>query len=82
MDDSRWGIPFNAFLECRLAGIQVTDLTAFLERETGKIRVDLAHPSWTLFAQGFSRNSHGEPARTRAVDVVGEPRAAAGARGR
>ncbi len=34
MDDSRWGIPFNAFLECRLAGIQVTDLTAFLERET------------------------------------------------
>jgi sugar transferase (PEP-CTERM system associated) len=69
MDDSRWGIPFNAFLECRLAGIQVTDLTAFLERETGKIRVDLAHPSWTLFAQGFSRNSL-EGQLERAVDVV------------
>ena len=69
MDDSRWGIPFNAFLECRLAGIQVTDLTAFLERETGKIRVDLAHPSWTLFAQGFSRNSM-ESQLERVVDVI------------
>lgn len=57
MDDSRWGIPFNAFLECRMAGIEVTDLTAFLERETGKVRVDLAHPSWTIFAGGFTRNS-------------------------
>ena len=57
MDDSRWGIPFNAFLECRLAGVAVTELTAFLERETGKVRVDLAHASWTNFAGGFSRNS-------------------------
>jgi sugar transferase (PEP-CTERM system associated) len=57
MDDSRWGIPFNAFLECRLAGVAVTELTAFLERETGKVRVDLAHPSWTVFAGGFRRNS-------------------------
>jgi sugar transferase (PEP-CTERM system associated) len=57
MDDSRWGIPFNAFLECRLAGVAVTELTAFLERETGKVRVDLAHASWTNFAGGFNRNS-------------------------
>jgi sugar transferase (PEP-CTERM system associated) len=57
MDDSRWGIPFNAFLECRLAGVAVTELTAFLERETGKVRVDLAHPSWTMYASGFRRNS-------------------------
>ena len=57
MDDSRWGIPFNAFLECRMGGVQVTDLTAFLERETGKVRVDLAHPSWTIFAGGFTRNT-------------------------
>jgi sugar transferase (PEP-CTERM system associated) len=57
MDDGRWGIPFNAFLECRLAGVQVTELTAFLERETGKVRVDLAHPSWTMFAGGFRQNS-------------------------
>src|SRR5258708_3483983 len=34
MDDGRAGFPFEAFLECRLAGIAVSDLTEFLERET------------------------------------------------
>jgi len=69
MDDSRWGIPFNAFLDCRLGGVQVTELTAFLERETGKVRVDLAHPSWTMFAQGFNRNTL-QSRLERIVDVV------------
>jgi sugar transferase (PEP-CTERM system associated) len=69
MDDSRWGIPFNAFLECRMGGIQVTDLTAFLERETGKVRVDLAHPSWTIFAGGFTRNTL-QARLERVFDVV------------
>jgi sugar transferase (PEP-CTERM system associated) len=69
LDDSRWGIPFNAFLECRLAGVEVTDLTAFLERETGKVRVDLAHPSWTIFAKGFSRNN-AQAKLERAFDVI------------
>jgi sugar transferase (PEP-CTERM system associated) len=68
MDDSRWGIPFNAFLECRLAGVTVTELTAFLERETGKVRVDLAHPSWTMYASGFRRNSW-QSQLERVVDV-------------
>jgi sugar transferase (PEP-CTERM system associated) len=69
MDDSRWGIPFNAFVECRMAGVQVTDLTAFLERETGKVRVDLAHPSWTIFAGGFTRNTL-QAGLERLFDVV------------
>ena len=70
MDDSRWGIPFNAFLECRLAGVTVTELTAFLERETGKVRVDLAHPGWTMFATGFGfRRNSWQSQLERAVDV-------------
>jgi sugar transferase (PEP-CTERM system associated) len=69
MDDSRWGIPFNAFVECRMTGVQVTDLTAFLERETGKVRVDLAHPSWTIFAGGFTRNTL-QARLERVFDVV------------
>ena len=69
MDDSRWGIPFGAFLECRMGGIQVTDLTAFLERETGKVRVDLAHPSWTIFTGGFTRNTW-QARLERVFDVV------------
>jgi sugar transferase (PEP-CTERM system associated) len=57
LDDSRPEFPFEAFLECRLAGIAVTDLTEFLERETGQVRIDLVHPSWMVFSDGFTHNS-------------------------
>jgi sugar transferase (PEP-CTERM system associated) len=57
MDDSRAGFPFEAFLECRLAGIAVSDLTEFLERETGQVRIDLVHANWMVFSEGFARNS-------------------------
>jgi sugar transferase (PEP-CTERM system associated) len=57
MDDPRAGFPFEAFLECRLAGIAVTDLTEFLESETGQVRIDLVHANWMVFSNGFQRNS-------------------------
>ena len=57
MDDPLPGFPFEAFLECRLAGIAVTDLTEFLESETGQVRIDLVHAHWMLFSNGFQRNS-------------------------
>ena len=57
MDDPVGGFPFEAFLECRLAGIGVTDLTEFLESETGQVRIDLVHANWMVFSDGFQRNS-------------------------
>jgi sugar transferase (PEP-CTERM system associated) len=56
-DDGHGDFPFEAFLECRLAGIALTDITEFLERETGQVRIDLVHPNWMVFADGFNRNS-------------------------
>jgi len=57
MDDSRAPFPIDAFLQCRLAGIDATDLTEFLERETGQVRIDLVHPNWMIFSDGFRRPS-------------------------
>src|SRR6185312_7960594 len=57
LDDSRAAFPIEAFLECRLAGIEATDLTEFLERETGQVRIDLVHPNWMVFSDGFRSNS-------------------------
>jgi sugar transferase (PEP-CTERM system associated) len=54
MDDPLAGFPFEACLECRLAGIAVTDLTEFLESETGQVRIDLVHAHWMV---GLRRNS-------------------------
>ncbi len=56
MDDRRKSFPVHELLECRLAGVSVTDLVDFLESETGKVRLDVLNPSWFIFASGFSRN--------------------------
>ena len=55
MDDRRRAFPLLELLECRLAGIDVTELLTFLERETGRVRIDVLNPSWMIFGDGFRR---------------------------
>jgi sugar transferase (PEP-CTERM system associated) len=56
MDDRRRAFPLRDLLECRLAGIEVTELLTFLERETGRVRIDALNPSWMIFGEGFRRD--------------------------
>jgi sugar transferase (PEP-CTERM system associated) len=56
MDDRRRGFPIRELLDCRLAGVDVTELLTFLERETGRVRLDVLNPSWMIFGQGFRRD--------------------------
>lgn len=55
LDDRRGGLPVRELLECRLDGIDVTDVMNFLERETGKVNLELVQPSWFIFENGFRR---------------------------
>ncbi len=57
MDDRRRAFPAQELLECRVGGVVVTDLATFLERETGRVRIDVLNPSWLIFGRGFSRSS-------------------------
>jgi sugar transferase (PEP-CTERM system associated) len=57
MDDRRCGFPIAELLQCRLAGVDVTELLTFLERETGRVRIDVLNPSWMIFGQGFRRDT-------------------------
>jgi sugar transferase (PEP-CTERM system associated) len=69
MDDRRRGFPISELLQCRLAGIDVTELLTFLERETGRVRIDILNPTWIIFGQGFRR----DPLRritARALDLA------------
>ncbi len=69
MEDRRRGFPILGLLECRLAGIEVTELLTFLERETGRVRIDVLNPSWMIFGDGFRR----DPLRlfsSRMLDLV------------
>lgn len=69
MDDRRRAFPVHELLECRLNGIQVIDVVDFLERETGKLRLDVLNPSWIIFAPGFDR-SRWRGVSKRTLDVT------------
>jgi sugar transferase (PEP-CTERM system associated) len=69
MEDRRRGFPIFELLDCRLAGVDVTELLTFLERETGRVRIDVMNPSWMIFGEGFRR----DPMRlfsSRALDLL------------
>jgi sugar transferase (PEP-CTERM system associated) len=57
MSERREALPIRELLDCRLAGIDVIELSTFLERETGRVRLDVLNPSWLIFGEGFKRGS-------------------------
>ena len=69
MDDRRGNLPTRELLDCKLRGIDVMDILEFLERETGKIEVDLVSPGWLTFSPGF-RQTRLRRLLKRAMDIV------------
>jgi sugar transferase (PEP-CTERM system associated) len=69
VDDRRRAFPIAELLRCKFAGIAVIDLISFLERETGRVKVDLLNPSWLIFSEGFSTSVLSKLA-ARTLDVA------------
>jgi len=46
-------LSLRSLLECRLNGVQVTDLARFFERVHGRIPIDSLKASWLIYGQGF-----------------------------
>ena len=69
MDDRRGNLPIRELLDAKLKGIDVIDLLEFLERETGKIRIDLVSPGWLIFSPGFRRSKTRRFAK-RLMDLI------------
>lgn len=57
-DQRRGTLPINVLFDCRLRGIEVTDLLDFMERETGQIVVNLIYPSWVIYSNGFNSQNY------------------------
>jgi sugar transferase (PEP-CTERM system associated) len=47
------GLPLEELMEARLQGVEVCEVQQFIEREAGKVDVDLLRPSWIVFSDGF-----------------------------
>jgi len=69
MDDRRRQFPMEQLLECRLDGVEIVELVSFLERETGKVRLDVLNPSWMIFSEGF-RQGRVHSTLERCFDVL------------
>ena len=55
--EQRGGVlPLRALLECRLGGVQVTDLPRFFERVHGRVPIESLKVSWLIYGNGFRQN--------------------------
>ena len=57
MDNRRESFPTRDLLDCRMAGLKVSESATFLEREGGKIDVGVLQPSWLIFGNGFRQGT-------------------------
>jgi sugar transferase (PEP-CTERM system associated) len=53
LDDRRLRLPVDEILDCKMSGTMVLDLLSFFEKETSRIKLDVLHPSWIFFSDGF-----------------------------
>ena len=67
--DDRRGMPVHQLLECKLAGIRITDYVSFCERETGAVDLSALQPSWFIFGDGFHSGIASELVK-RSFDVI------------
>lgn len=70
VDERRQVLPVSDLFECRLQGVQITELLTFLERETGKVKLDLVSPSWFTYAPGFFHRGLVRTGIKRAMDLA------------
>ncbi|HEX4883869.1 MAG TPA: TIGR03013 family XrtA/PEP-CTERM system glycosyltransferase [Casimicrobiaceae bacterium] len=46
-------LPLRELLDCRLQGVEITDLARFFERVHGKVPIELVKVSWLIYGNGY-----------------------------
>ena len=69
IEDRRKSFPVDELLDCKMSGVDVSELLTFFERETGKVRLETLHPSWFIFSDGF-RHAGFQLTVKRAFDIM------------
>lgn len=64
-------LAYQELIDCKQAGIEVTDLQTFYEREQGRLRIDWLSAGWLVFGEGFRSNRPDRIARNVFDIVIG-----------
>jgi sugar transferase (PEP-CTERM system associated) len=62
-------LPLRSLLECRLNGVQITDMARYFERVQGRVPIDLVKASWLIYGNGY-RQGWMRTFNKRTTDVV------------
>lgn len=62
-------LPYDELMESRLSGVAVCEVQNFIEREAGKLDIDLLQRSWIVFSDGFTPSTYSAIVK-RSFDVL------------
>jgi sugar transferase (PEP-CTERM system associated) len=70
LEERRNALPLSDLLRAKTTGVEVNDLSTFLERETGRVDLDSLNPSWLIFSDGFSAGRRLSSLAKRVFDIA------------
>jgi sugar transferase (PEP-CTERM system associated) len=70
LEERRNALPLKDLLRVKTTGVMVSEISSFLERETGRIDLNSVNPSWLIFSDGFASGRMLSSVFKRAFDIV------------
>lgn len=70
LEERRNALPLKDLLRVRTTGVAVSEISTFLERETGRIDLNSVNPSWLIFSDGFASGRMLSSVFKRAFDIA------------
>ena len=70
LEERRNALPLKDLLRVKTTGVTVSDISTFLERETGRIDLNSVNPSWLIFSDGFASGQMLSSVFKRAFDII------------
>jgi len=70
LEERRNALPLKDLLRIKTAGVHVNDFSSFMERETGRVDLDMLNPSWLIFSDGFSSGRALSSVAKRLFDIA------------
>ena len=53
LEERRNALPLADLIRLRTTGVRILDAASFMERETGRIDLNMTNPSWLILSEGF-----------------------------
>ena len=70
LEERRNALPLKDLLRVKTTGVSVSEISSFLERETGRIDLGSVNPSWLIFSDGFASSRMISSWLKRAFDIA------------